>query len=287
MRPPFLILTPACVLLGVATAVYGGSEIDLFYLFLVMVGAVSAHISVNALNEYDDFKTGLDFATERTPFSGGSGTLPRMPEKAWIALLTGLATLAITAGIGFYFVYVRGFWLLPLGALGLVTVAAYTRWLTKSAFFCLIAPGVGFGPLMVMGADFVLSGSYSLTALAASLVPFFLVSDLLLLNQFPDVDADRKIGRRHLPISVGKTACVAVYGLFLEGAFLTIIVGCIAGVFPWTCLIGLLPAALAAPTLAGVARNAHDIPGLIPFMGKNVVINIATPTLLALGLFFG
>ncbi len=287
MRAPFLILTPACVLLGAATAAYTGSEINLFHLFLVMVGAVSAHISVNAFNEYDDFKTGLDFATERTPFSGGSGTLPRMPEKAWIALVTALASLVVTAMIGVYFVYVRGFWLLPLGVLGLVTIVAYTRWLTKSPFFCLIAPGLGFGPLMVMGADFALSGSYSATSLAASLVPFFLVSDLLLLNQFPDIEADKGIGRRHLPIAAGKKASVAVYGLFLGGAFLTIIVAWIAGILPWPALFGLLLVALAAPTAIGVARHADNIPGLIPFMGKNVVLNIATPLLLALGLFCG
>jgi 1,4-dihydroxy-2-naphthoate octaprenyltransferase len=37
---------------------------------------VGVHVAVNALNEASDYKTGIDFNTERTPFSGGSGTLP-------------------------------------------------------------------------------------------------------------------------------------------------------------------------------------------------------------------
>ena len=173
MRLPFLILTPACVLLGAATASWSGAEIDLYYLTLAFVGAVASHISVNALNEYHDFKSGLDFNTQPTPFSGGSGTLPKHPDKAHVALITGLISLVVIAVVGIYFLYVRGLWLLPVGLLGVVTIVAYTKWITRNPFLCLVAPGLGFGPLMVMGTDFVLSGSYSWTSFVASLVPFF------------------------------------------------------------------------------------------------------------------
>jgi 1,4-dihydroxy-2-naphthoate octaprenyltransferase len=285
MRLPFLILPPACVTLGAAAAVWSGSEINLLFLCIAFVGAVCAHISVNALNEYDDFKSGLDFNTRRTPFSGGSGTLPDRPEKAHVALITGLVTLGITAVIGAFFIYVRGFWLLPLGVLGLITIAAYTKWLTRSPFICLIAPGLGFGPLMVMGTHFALTGSYSWTAFVASMVPFFLVSNLLLLNQFPDVEADRDIGRYHFPIAIGRKASVKIYGVFLGGAYLSIILGYLAGVLPLSSLVALASIVLAITTVKGAARHADDIPQLIPYMGRNVVINIVTPVLLAISLF--
>ena len=220
MRLPFLILNPACVILGTVTAVWSGYKINLYHLILVFVGAVSTHISVNAINEYCDFKSGLDFKTKPTPFSGGSGTLPNSPERAGSALITGIISFSITALTGIYFVYVIGIGLLPLEILGLFAVLAYTQWLTKNPFLCLIAPGLGFGSLMVMGAHFVLTGSYSWTSFIASLVPFFLVSDLLLLNQFPDVEADKSVGRRHLPIEIGRKKSVQVYGMFLTGAYL-------------------------------------------------------------------
>ncbi len=211
MRLPFLILTPACVMLGAGTAAWSGSELNLYYLALTFVGAVAAHISVNALNEYDDCKSGLDFNTQRTPFSGGSGTLPQSPDKAHVALITGLFSLVVTAIVGVYFLYVRGLWLLPVGLVGLVIIVVYTKWITKNAVLCLIAPGLGFGPLMVMGTDFVLTGCYSWTSFVASLVPFFLVSNLLLLNQFPDVEADKGVGRHHFPIAIGREASVRLY----------------------------------------------------------------------------
>ena len=285
MRLPFLVLNPACVGLGAAIAAWSGSEISIFYLILTFIGAVSAHISVNALNEYSDFKSGLDFTTKPTPFSGGSGTLPKAPEKAHFALITGLITFAITALIGIYFLWVRGLWLLPLGVLGLFIIVTYTGWLTKNPFFCLIAPGLGFGPLMVMGTAFVLSGSYSWTSFVASLVPFFLVSDLLLLNQFPDMEADKGVGRRHIIIVMGKKAGVRVYGVFLAGAFAAIIFGYLLGLLPLGSLLALAALVIAIPTVIGVSKYTDDIPKLMPYMGRNVVINILTPVLLAIGLF--
>ena len=150
MRLPFLVITPVCVLLGAATAVWSGYEFNPLYFSLSLIGAVSAHISVNALNEYSDFKSGLDLKTEPTPFSGGSGTLPQHPDKALYALITGIITLGITASIGIFFLYVRGLLLLPLGLLGLIIIVIYTSWITKNSFFCLIAPGLGFGVMMVI-----------------------------------------------------------------------------------------------------------------------------------------
>jgi len=287
MRLPFLILTPACVLLGAATASWSIAEIDLCYLALAFVGAVASHISVNALNEYHDFRSGLDFNTQPTPFSGGSGTLPNNPDKAHVALITGLISLVVIAIVGIYFLYVRGLWLLPVGLLGIVTIVAYTKWITRTPFLCLIAPGLGFGPLMVMGTDFALSGSYSWTSFVASLVPFFLVSDLLLLNQFPDVEADRGVGRHHFPIAIGREASVRLYVIFLAGAYLAIIFGYITGNLPLTGFLALGSIIIAVPTVKGVARFANDVPRLIPYMGRNVVIIILTPVLLAIGLFIG
>lgn len=285
MRPPFLILAPACALLGIATAYWSGASLNPIYIVLIFLGAVVAHISVNALNEYFDYKSGLDLITEPTPFSGGSKSLPNNPEKAHLALITGLGSMLITGGIGIYFLVERGLWLLPIGIVGLVIIYTYTKWITKIPILCLIAPGIGFGPLMVMGTDFVLTGNYSWTAFWASLVPFFLVSDLLLLNQFPDVEADRQVGRSHLPIQIGRRSSAIVYTLFLFLTYVVIIVGYLGDVLPHGSLLGLLTLILAVPVMRGVIRYADDIPNLIPFMVKNVIINILTPILMAVGFF--
>jgi 1,4-dihydroxy-2-naphthoate octaprenyltransferase len=284
MRLPFLVLPPACVLLGAATAIWTQGTIKPFHFLLAFAGAVAAHISVNALNEYFDFRSGLDLRAQRTPFSGGSGTLPAKPEMAGSTLAVGFVSLAITALIGLYFLIVWGWSILPLGLLGLVLIAAYTPWITHLPFLCLIAPGLGFGLLMVMGTDFVLTGAYTWTGFVASLVPTFLVSDLLLLNQFPDAEADQAVGRRHLPIIVGRRTSSLIYGGFLLLAYLSIVVGVLLALLPVTSLLGLLTLVVAVPTALGAYRYAEDLEKLMRYMGLNILLTVVTPVLVAIGL---
>ena len=284
MRLPFLILTPACVALGFGAALWTQGYVAPFQVIMVLVGAVSAHISANAFNEYFDFKSGLDFHTQRTPFSGGSGTLPANPHMAKHALVIAIATFTVVVGIGFYFLIVRGPALLAIGILGLFLLIFYTPWIAHHPYMCLVAPGLGFGPFMVIGTHVALTGSYSWTAFVASMIPFFLVSNLLLLNQFPDVEADRDVGRKHLPIVIGRRASSLLYVGFLLMAYLSLIWGVYNQYLPKASLVGLATAILAVPVSIGSYRYAENVKKLIPSMGINVAINILTPVLVSIGL---
>ncbi|MGB7294837.1 MAG: prenyltransferase [Candidatus Aminicenantales bacterium] len=287
MRLPFLILTPACVSVGVGTAFWQTRSLNALNVVLVLIGALAAHISVNMHNEYFDFKSGLDSKTRRTPFSGGSGTLQAHPRLARQTRSLAWLTLAIVAAIGVYFVRLHGWKLLPLGILGLMLLVIYTIWLTYNPLLCLLAPGVGFGVLMVMGTHFALTGAYTLTAFVASLVPTFLVSNLLLLNQFPDVEADRTVGRKHYPITIGRKASSVIFGVFMLMTYLSIIIGVILKLLPAFILLALLTAFPAVRVCAGARKHADDIPNLVPYLGQNVIVVILTPVLLAIGLFIG
>ncbi len=284
IRAPFLVLGPACGLLGLGAAAWSGAPVQWGQFALLLVAAVCAHISVNAFNEYFDFRSGLDGLTRRTPFSGGSGTLPAHPEETRLARLTAWGALALTGLIGVHFAWIRGMWALIPGAVGLFLLVAYTPWLTRRPVLCLLAPGLGFGPLMVMGIAFGLTGRVTWTAFLVSLVPFFLVSDLLLLNQFPDVEADRKVGRCHIPILLGRRTASLVYNLFLAAAYTSILVGVLFKLLPAICLIGLASAALAVPAGIKAFRHADNLPALAPVLGMNVLINLFTPVLVGIGL---
>ncbi len=284
MRVPFLILTPACVLVGIGTAVWSSSKVSPLDIFIVLIGAVASHISVNAFNEYYDFKTGLDFRTQRTPFSGGSGTLPESPEASRYASATAWISFALAALVGTYFVFQRGFLLLPVGILGLIMLIVYTLWLTRNPIICLVAPGLGFGVLMVMGTHFALTGEYSWTSFIASLVPFFLVSNLLLINQFPDVEADKTVGRKHFPITIGRAKSAWIYVTFLLLVFITIILGVLTNYLPPLSLLGLLALPLAIRLMIGAVRYAEEIDRLVPILSLNVLLTILTPILLGIGI---
>jgi 1,4-dihydroxy-2-naphthoate octaprenyltransferase len=287
MRAPFLLLVPVCVSLGWAAAVHDGYSPQLPHLLLAAAGALAAHIAVNALNEYEDFRSGLDLRTQRTPFSGGTGTLPAHPDKAHYALATGVASLLVVVFIGVYFIDLRGVALLPLGLLGVLTIVLYTRWLTRSPLLCLLAPGVAFGPLMVLGVYFVLTGHYGITAAVASLVPLFLVSDLLLINQFPDREADRWAGRNHLLIAWGDRAGINVYGLFLAAAYVSVLLAVAFDTLPGWVLLSLLTLPVAGLAFRGLARHADEVPALVPHMAQHVLLTLVTPLLLALGIALG
>lgn len=284
MRPPFLLLTPACVLVGIGSAATV-TTIDWGLAALILLGALCAHITVNMLNEYHDYKSGLDSNTQRTPFSGGSGALPANPLALNAVLIGGLATLGITLLLGLYFVALRGWALAPLGLLGALIIVTYTQWINRLPFMCLIAPGLGFGVLMVMGTHLVLAGSYTLFALLVSLVPFFLTNNLLLLNQYPDLEADRAAGRRHFLIAHGLQKAHWVFALFNLAAYGTLIGAITLQILPVWSALAFLTAPLAVRATLGAFRfDGRDIAALKPAMAMNVVVNLLTPTLLGVSL---
>jgi 1,4-dihydroxy-2-naphthoate octaprenyltransferase len=285
-RPQFLLLTPMCVCVGVGTAAWvkgGMGNLPWGFVILAFIGALCAHIATNVLNDYFDYTSGLDLKTKPTPFSGGSGILPKGLMTPKNALIFGLGALGITAAIGICFWAVWGWGILPLGLLGIITIVAYSPWITKQPYLCLIAPGLGFGPFMVMGTHFVLTGRYDGVSLLASLVSGFLVSNLLLLNQFPDVEADAAVKRRHIPIIMGRAASARLYAVLALAAYLVIIMACIIGDAPATALIALIPLPLALHTIQGVIQHADEIDQLVPYLGKNVMYTLATPLLLGIG----
>jgi 1,4-dihydroxy-2-naphthoate octaprenyltransferase len=289
-RPQFLLLTPVCVCVGVGTAAWvkgGLGNLPWGFVILAFIGALCAHIATNVLNDYFDYTSGLDLKTKQTPFSGGSGILPQRLMTPRNALIFGLITLGITAAIGICFWAVWGWGILPLGLLGIITIVAYSPWITKQPFLCLIAPGLGFGPFMVMGTHFVLTGRYDGVSLLASLVSGFLVSNLLLLNQFPDVEADAAVKRRHIPIIMGRPAGARLYAVLALAAYLVIIMACIIGDAPAFALIALIPLPLALHTIKGVTQYADEIDQLVPYLSKNVMYTLATPLLLGIGFMVG
>lgn len=287
IRPSFLILAPICVFLGLSTSLTTSSPINIFIFFLILVGAICAHISVNTLNEYYDFKSGLDFKTEKTLFSGGSGALPGNPEMAKIVLLVGLISLLITVIIGIYLTLVRGIQILPIGVVGIALVATYTQWINRSPILCLIAPGLGFGTLMVVGTHVILTGEHSPLPWLISLIPFFLINNLLLLNQYPDIKADAGVGRKTFPIAFGLKKSNFVYAVFMLASYSLILLFVVTRYIPTLSFIALIPMGFSLFALLGANKYASKIANFPRYMGANVAAAILTPLLLGFSLIIG
>ena len=284
IRAPFLLVTLVSVLVGVSVAVYQSYHINALYLGLAFLGALLSHVAVNVFNEYFDYKSGVDFKTMKTPFSGGSGVLPAGLLNPRSVYILGISCIAAIIAIGGYFVYAQGPLIIPVGVAGIITVYFYTTHITKSPLLCAIAPGLGFGPLMVMGTYFALTGHYSLAAGLASLVPGFLVSNLLLLNQFPDVEADASVSRRHYPISIGLAKSSLIYAGLVLAAYLALLISVEVGKLPDLALLGLITLPLGLLLVRGVRRYHNQIERLVPIMGRNVMLTLLFPMLMAIGI---
>jgi 1,4-dihydroxy-2-naphthoate polyprenyltransferase len=144
------------------------------------------------------------------------------------------------------------------------------------------APGIGLGLLPVLGAYFVQSGSYTLTALAAAIPPGLLVHNLLLLNEFPDIEADKTVNKRTMPITLGVRNAAIVYTIALALVYIWLIVTVVLRLMPAFCLIGLLTLPLALKAARG-AFAYPDMSKLVPGMANNVLIVLITPLLMGIG----
>ncbi len=287
MRPPFLILTPVCVFAGMSTVVAKQGQLEPYLLILALLGALLAHIGVNTLNEYYDFRSGLDLTTERTPFSGGSGALPQHPEADGAVLTVGLVATVATFLIGVFFLWKQGPGIVPIGIAGVLLMVTYSNWINRQPYLCLIAPGAGFGFLMVVGTQYVLQGAFTLQPWFVAAIPFFLVNNLLLLNQYPDIQADIKVGRNHFPIAYGIQASNRVYGLFVLATIAVIVGAVVSGYFPTLSLIALLPMPLAFYAYSGALKYGQEIGCAPQYLGANVAVAITTPLLLGISILFG
>ena len=286
-RLPFLVLTPVSVLLGASIALASHTPVDNVMIALVLAGAVAAHISVNALNEYHDFSSGLDLQTSRTAFSGGSGALPEHPEAAPAVLIAGLLSLLATMTIGGSIIVIAGKSILPIGIAGIVLVVTYTQWINRSPLLCLIAPGTGFGILMVVGTHLVLTGNYSGPIWPVSLVPFFLTNNLLLLNQYPDINADASVGRKTFPIAFGINKSNLAYAFFMIAAYAIVVVLVATRQIPVTGMMALLPIPLSLFALGGAIRYSSRLGEHPGYMAANVAAAILTPLLLGIAIITG
>lgn len=280
-RVPFLLLPVTLVASGAAAAAYDG-QFSWSRTVVALVGLVALHVAVNVLNEWSDMRTGIDLHTERTPFSGGSGTLPAGAISSKATLLFGLASAAVGLAIGVWFVSHIGWVLLPVMIVGTVCVLAYTDVLARIGVG-EIAAGLGLGGLPVVGTALVQDGTLGPAAVAAAVPATLMTLNLLLLNEFPDEDADRAGGRRNLVLLLGRRGAAYTYAVAVLLTPTAIVAAVVVGVLPQYSLAAVLPSALLKEPLRWAFTDPRSaVP--IPALGANVGWNLATNLFLAASL---
>jgi 1,4-dihydroxy-2-naphthoate octaprenyltransferase len=284
-RLPFLTATAVPVLLGTAIAWKDGF-LNPWLFLLTLIGVASFHIGANVTNDYFDHKSGLDEANlTPTPFSGGSRMIQRGLLSARSTLKLALGAYLVGTALGLVLVWLRGGELLLFGAAGFLLGFLYTAPPIRLAYRGLgeLAVGMGFGPVIVLGAYWVQAQRWSGEAVLASLPISFLIVAVLYINEFPDRAWDTRAGKRTLNSRLPVNVAVMGYAFLLGGAYLMILLGVAINALPAPALLGLLTAPMGWKAFKVLRRNFAYPYRLIPASATTIFSHLLTGMLLFLG----
>lgn len=281
MRATLLPLPVATVLLGTSIGVAQGEFLPL-RAFLALTGVALLQVSLMFLNDYSDFNTGIDYQTTPTPFSGGSGMLTSGKIEPAAMRTAGVVCLLGGAGTILALVWITSLSLLPLLLVGVFAVWTYTEFLHRHTLGEVFS-GLGLGLAPVIGSTFVQTQQFSVSSVAAGLVAGILSFTLLLLCEYPDLEADIQGGRKNLIIVFGPETAGKIYAVMMCVMYVLIAVCVAARVFPFYCVAALASFVLAWKPMKWAWSTPHSNDEIVAVLAANVTTYLATLTLLSVG----
>lgn len=228
-RPWSLVMTfVSTCLAGILAYASGSFSIPIF--MLVMVGLLIAHMAANMTNDWYDVKHGVDAnapTAEYRPHPLLFGELDKETYKRVIFSLYGTGLI-----ISLYLTWLRGIPVLIFSALGVILGVFYTADPVKLKHHSVgeVCVFFAYGPLMVGGAYYALTGAVSLDAMMASVPIGLLVALVLLANNIRDREFDASVGISTLSTNKGEKQGFAYYRALLSSAYIATAVLIFAGV---------------------------------------------------------
>jgi len=284
IRIRFLLSSVIAVSVGLAISWWQTNQIDFSHAVLTFGGVLALHASVDLLNDYWDFKRGIDLQTQRTKISGGTGVLPEGLLEPSQVYKAGILSLVIGSLIGSYFIIIDGVIIAILLAFAVLSIYFYSTKIVDSGlaeFFVAVK-----GTVIVLGTYFIQSSQITSTSIMGGIVIGVLSSLVLFITSFPDHDADKAKGRRTLVILFGKKKATNVYWAFPTICYTVIGVGIALGIFPTFCLIIFLTLPILVKSGKALKRSFDDTQKLLPIMNSTLLYSRLTGLLFVLGFIF-
>ena len=214
-RPGFLALALLAVGIGLAASHASGLALAPLWAGLTLLGAATFHAAVNVHNDYFDDINGSDAGNRdrQFPFTGGSRMIQNGVFSREATRSLAWALCAATVIIGLLLLVRGGPALLVLGLAGMILGWAYSAppLALNSRGAGEMTVAIGFGLLMPLGADVVQRGTLHPLPVWAGIGFALMAAGLLLVNQFPDHDADRQAGKRHWVVRLGRRRSHPIY----------------------------------------------------------------------------
>ena len=104
------------------------------------------------------------------------------------------------------------------------------------------------------------------------------------LNQYPDIEADKKVGRHHFPIAFGLERSNLAYGTFSIATIVVISMGVYLGYLPALAMIALIPMPLSFWVWFNMIKYKDNIAQYPQVLGANVVVSLVVPLLVAISM---
>jgi len=285
IRIRFLLASVIAVSVGLAINWNQNNSIDIFAAFLTFAGVMALHASVDLLNDFWDYKRGIDTVTKRTKMSGGTGVLPEGLLKPSSVYRAGILFLIIGSVIGVYFVIIHGMTIAVILAFAILSIYFYSTKIVDSGlaeFFVAVK-----GTMIVLGAFFIQSNQLTVEVALAGIVIGVLSSMVLFIASFPDYDADKSKGRRTLVIVAGKKKSTQIFWVFPIISTGALILGVSLHLFSTSTLIALAPLPLIIMAGIGLRKNYDKSDLLFPSMSKTLMFGRLTGALFAVGILIG
>ena len=279
IRIRFLLASIIAVSTGLAISWWTGNSIAIFDALLTFLGVLALHASVDLLNDYWDFKRGIDSKTVKTKMSGGSGVLPEGLLDPKHVYRAGIIFLIIGALIGTYFVVTDGIIIGVILAFAILSIYFYS---TKIVNWGLAEVFVTIkGTLIVIGTCYIQTSQINESMVLGGIVVGVLSSFVLFITSFPDYDIDKAKGRKTLVISLGLKKSCTVFWLFPIIVYTLTIISVILDIFPLFCISILLTFPLIIKSGKKLKTFYNKLPGLISIMSSTLVFSRITG-----GIFF-
>ena len=223
-RPKFLVASVAPVLVGSCLGCATVGSFDWLLFILALLGMMAIHSGANMANDYFDHLSGNDWANRNpTPFSGGSRYIQDGILTPKTILLTALIALAFGSAMGVVIIILtESAFILILGIIGLLGAFFYTAPPLKLGYRYIgeFVIALLFGVFPVYGSYYLQTGVIDTIPLLPALIVGILIFLVILINEFPDLNADAAVDKKTLVVHFGIPASAWIYRSALVAGFL-------------------------------------------------------------------
>jgi 1,4-dihydroxy-2-naphthoate octaprenyltransferase len=248
-----------------------------------MLGGLAIQVAANFANDASDARRGADRADRLGPprmVSLGVITSDQMWVATWISI--GIAMVA-----GIFLTIIAGWLVLLIGASSVVAMLGYVGGPAPYGYRGLgeVFVFVFFGLVATIGSRYVHDMTAPLTSWLLAIPIGMLVTAILVVNNYRDIDTDRAAGKRTLAVIMGREQTRTLFVVLVLGAFIAVIVFGMAGWTPLSTLLSgfLLPFA-ALPIRIVLAKT--DGPALIRALKATARLHLSVGVSLAAAVAF-